>query len=248
MYFTTENETVYSQDGKVLYFGFKDFISKIVEGDCCFICGADRLEKAFNNEHVIPDWILRKYNLHAERITLANNSELKYGSYVVPCCVECNSEMSRVYEIPISKMFSRPYSEIGNILTQDNSFDLIFKWLCLIFIKTHLKDTLLLKNIDRRITEGYIGDDFFWGDMHHIHCIARSHYTQAKISDNVYGTVFIFPSILKGEDSRVHYDYIDNEKGKGLLIQLGELTVIAILNDSCAGYNLYKERFEKITD
>lgn len=83
--------------------------------------------------------------------------------------------------------------------------------------------------------------------MHHIHCIARNHYSGALLDDKVYGTVFIFPCILKSENKKFHFDYIDNEAGKGMLLQLGQLTIIAILNDACAGFTRYISRFQKIS-
>lgn len=249
MYLTTKNQTVFDAEGKILFLGLKDFNEKIVEGENCFICGLSPSEKEFNNEHIIPNWILRSYELHNEQINLSNDSGVRYGSYTVPCCVECNSELSRVYETPISKILAKPYAEVIKLFGSGSSsemFELMFKWLCLIFIKTHLKDTSLRKNPDRRVKEEFIGDDFYWDEMHHIHCIARSHYTNARIDYKVYGTIFIFPTLLREEERENQFDYIDNEKGKGILLQLGEFTIIAILNDSCAGLSVYQDCFEKI--
>ena len=47
------------------------FIREIGEGNCCFICGANPGSKAFNDDRVIPDWVLAKHGLHSNRITLA---------------------------------------------------------------------------------------------------------------------------------------------------------------------------------
>jgi len=82
---SSENVDVIEKSGKVLYFSIRSFIDKIAGGNVCFICGADPDTVVFNDEHVIPDWILSRHNLHARLITLPNEADLKYGQYVVPC-------------------------------------------------------------------------------------------------------------------------------------------------------------------
>lgn len=244
----TESQTIINQDGRILYFGLKDFISRIVNGNDCFICGATPTDVEFNKEHIIPNWILGRFNLHSKSITLPNGSSIKYGVYTVPCCKRCNSQLSEVYENPMSKLFSKSYSEICDTIAKDfETYTLLFKWLNLIFLKTHLKDRLLRKSLDHRKDEGNIGDTHYWEEMHHIHCIARSHYTNAKIDYKVFGSVFIFPSLRNGkEGTEDHFDYIDHEVGKGILLQLGQFTIIGILNDACGAYSCYMERFSKI--
>lgn len=65
--------------------------------------GAAQLE-AVNNEHVIPEWVLRKFNLFDRALTLANGMTVKYGRYKVPCCEDCNSLMGLPIEERISKV------------------------------------------------------------------------------------------------------------------------------------------------
>ena len=54
------DRTVINGKGEIVFFGLKHFLDDIVKGDCCFICGAKPGSKQFNDEHIIPDWILRK--------------------------------------------------------------------------------------------------------------------------------------------------------------------------------------------
>jgi hypothetical protein len=49
--------------GKLLFFSVQRFRREIVEGDHCFVCGAKPTEKPINDEHVIPDWVLRECNI-----------------------------------------------------------------------------------------------------------------------------------------------------------------------------------------
>ncbi|MGQ7869801.1 hypothetical protein [Sunxiuqinia sp. sy24] len=204
-----KSKTIINDEGKAVFIGLEDFIKDIAKGSCCFICGAVPETKKFNDEHVIPDWILRKYKLHAKTITLPNNTSFNYGQYKIPCCEECNRELGKTYEVPMSELLTKSYTEIiESIHKKPELFKTLFKWLSLIFLKTHLKDKTLRTDRDLRKDSGCLADNYFWEDMHHIHCIVRSHYTDAKIDSEVYGTLLIVPSIatlnLDG------FDYIDN--------------------------------------
>lgn len=58
--------------GRTLFSGIQDFYENITKVDRCFSCGAARDTKPFNYEHVIPNWILRRFELHNEFINLGN--------------------------------------------------------------------------------------------------------------------------------------------------------------------------------
>src|SRR5688572_27704570 len=71
--------------GKVQVFGPRDFMEKIIFGNCCFVCGAVPGSKPFNNEHIIPHWLLKIFRSHTDVMILPNKTTIRYGSYVVPC-------------------------------------------------------------------------------------------------------------------------------------------------------------------
>jgi hypothetical protein len=83
--------SVLDRAGKVVYFSLDRFVRDVCLGDCCFICGANPADVPFNNEHVIPEWLLRRYNLFALSLTLPNGSAVRYDRYTVPCCASCNT-------------------------------------------------------------------------------------------------------------------------------------------------------------
>lgn len=92
--------------GKTTFVSIKAFASEVCNSDVCFICTKVLKSGNYNKEHVIPNWILKKFNLHNENVNLPNDTKLKYGQYVVPCCIECNSFLSEELEVPLSKAFS----------------------------------------------------------------------------------------------------------------------------------------------
>lgn len=240
------SETIKGKDGKIIFYGLDQFINDIVLGECCFICGAAPESKEFNWEHIIPNWILRRFNLHKRRINLPNNTTIGYSEYMVPCCVECNSELGRQYEVPISVLFSKDYKEIIKELESPETKKLLFKWLCLLYFKTYLKDTYLRLHMDTRKGEGKIGDLHYWPELHHLHCIVRSHYTNARLLNNVYGSIYINKICNLPEQDR--FDYIDTPDQRGILLQLGEVGIISILDDVKACDFFYLNCLEEIQE
>lgn len=233
--------TIISLDNRILFYELNHFIKDIVNGGCCFICGALPGSKEFNDEHIIPDWIIRKFNLHDKRITLPNLSKIQYSKYKVPCCKDCNSELGRHFEEPMSELLSKSYEEIS--IELNNSIekrDLLFRWLCLVYFKTHLKDKSLRENLDRRTGDNKIGDIHWWEDFHHIHCIVRSHHTNAIIHPEVYGSIYVNKIISKEVEEK--FDYIDNPWTKGVLLQLGDFCIASILDDSSAAISMYSNQ------
>lgn len=106
MFQKTSDSSFVNTDGRVVYFSCERFVRDICEGDCCFICGASPRSVPFSDEHVLPDWVLRRYGIASRRITLPNATSLRYDQYKVPCCADCNSEMGRKVEEPISRLIS----------------------------------------------------------------------------------------------------------------------------------------------
>lgn len=101
----TSEGSVRDANGKIVFFTADHFLRDIVSGDCCFICGATRAEKTFNDEHVIPDWMLRRYQLHKKTITIPGGSPFRYDQYKVPCCAACNAQMGLTLEDPMANLF-----------------------------------------------------------------------------------------------------------------------------------------------
>jgi hypothetical protein len=244
MYHVKSDGSIEDNNGKVIYFSTDRFIADIVEGDCCFICGRSPNQTTFNNEHILPKWILNKYNLFNRRIGLPNYSLYRYDRYIIPCCMDCNALMNTKIERPIKKIIGKGYTEIIKYI-ENNGPWLFFVWLSLIYLKTHLKDKLLKQDIKSEVNSSIISDPYDWVSFHHIHCIARSFYTNPIISNDVLGSLIILPSkVSKDYES---YDYRDLYLAKSLFIRLGEITFIAALNDSCSSLS-YVSKFVKKID
>lgn len=244
MYSTTNDGSVLDESGRVLYFSVDRFIKDICEGDCCFICGAERASKEFNDEHVLPKWILKRFDLFKQHIGLPNDSDFRYDKYTIPCCKDCNDLMGLQIETPISTIVKAGHAAVVEHLKEEGPW-LFFVWFNLLFIKTHLKDKSLRLHLDKRKPAGNIADHYTWEELHHIHCIARSFYTGAGLAPSVLGSMFALS--MKTIECLEVFDYRDYYEAKTLLIRVGETAFVVVLKDSCAVWNIMSGFLGKIT-
>src|SRR4051812_28500459 len=119
--------------GRIRHFGRRAFEKLAADLERCFVCGTDRSEVSFNDEHVVPDWILRRFDLHSRMIGLPNGQQQLYGRYTLRCCTVCNGLLGARLETPISQMLEDDiFATVSNLRTAD--LTVLYSWLCLLFI------------------------------------------------------------------------------------------------------------------
>ena len=229
--------------GNVLFFSKERFVNDICLGRCCFICGAQPGSKVFNDEHVIPEWLLRKYNLFDRTITLPNSTTIKYSRYKVPCCEDCNSLMGRQIEQRISAVVNSGPEAIQHHIANGNSLE-FFVWLGLIFLKTHLKDRDFRIERDLRKPDHKISDLYDWETLHHLHCIVRCFVNGAHLDKEVFGSLGAFAA--KSEGSLDEFDYGDLIEAQTMLLRLGSVVLVTTFNDACGAIQGAMPRLERI--
>jgi hypothetical protein len=147
------------------------------------------------------------------------------------------------FEQPISTIIKTGYGSLIQYARRGKP-QLLFSWLCLLYLKVHLKDRYLRFHLDPRRGAETIADLYDWRELHHIHCIARSFYSGAKIDPLVYGSVLIWPTRTTAGDGR--FDYSDSYEGRTLLLRLGEIAIFAVLDDACAVQNILNDELSSL--
>jgi hypothetical protein len=229
-------------DGRTIFFSFQKFKDEICKRGHCFVCGAAP-NRAFNNEHIFPKWVLKHCHMYNETLTLPNGVRVKYGTYKIPCCKKCNSLLADVYETPISKAICGGYDNLINYIEAGND-ELICAWLALIFLKIHLRDFQNSVSLDERLDFGVIGDEYELSELHHIHAIARAATAGVEIDGDVFGTLIV----LQVDPSAKHiaFDYCDNLSGRALLVQIHDIALIYVLDDCGATTTMLSERLKRL--
>jgi hypothetical protein len=235
--------SVQDEAGKIIYFSTLRFVEDICQGNCCFICGAKPGSKRFNDEHVLPEWLLRRFDLFNRTITLPNGTQHRYDQYIIRCCSDCNSLMGKEIEKPISEIVAKGADAVRDYVLRDGALR-FFVWMGLIFLKTHLKDKFLKVNRDLREPGHRIADVYEWENLHHIHSVVRCFYNSAVISENVLGSFLALAA--KSEATRDAFDFGDLYAAQTLFLRLGDVALFAVFNDSCGAVNGLMPRLERI--
>jgi len=238
--------TVLDQAGRVIYFSLDRFVRDICLGDCCFICGAKPEDVPFNDEHVVPKWILRKYNLFERSINLPNGTTLRYDRYTVPCCEACNTMMGRVIEEPMRDIIEGGYDAVDTHQKQHGILN-FYIWMGLIFLKTHLKDRMLRAHLDIRKGVNPIADElqYDWAGLHYLHTLVRCFATDADIHTSALGS---FVAIrVQPDPSGTDFDFGDLYAAQSIMLRLGDVALLAAFNDGGGAAQFLKQKLERIT-
>lgn len=187
----------------------------------------------------------KKYCNPSSFIILPNSLQVKHSQYKVPCCKTCNGNLGEKVENPISELLSFSPEEISREIIQNTrSYRLLFQWICLIFFKTHYKDSFVRQISDTRKESSKIGQSYCWHQLYHFHSMARRHYTNAQISDNVLGSIIVLEGIPEADES---FDYLDNWDSQVFMIRLGNTIIFSVLNDSGICQKIYSKFLSDIT-
>jgi len=246
MWRRTEDDSVLDEAGKVIYFSLERFVRDIALGDCCFVCGASPADVPFNNEHVIPEWILRRFALFDRVLTLPNGASTRYDRYTVPCCVACNDLMGRAIEQPISALTEGGYDAVQAWCEQHGLLNL-YVWVGLLFLKTHLKDRLLRAHLDARKGDAPLAEElqYDWRGLHYLHTLVRCFATGAGIYPDALGSFFIIK--VREDASGQGFDYGDLYQTQSAMLRLGDAAFIACFNDGGNAGLFLKQKLERIT-
>lgn len=236
--------SVIDETGKVIFFSTERFVKDICLGHCCFICGAQPGSRPFTDEHILPEWLLRHFDLFSRTIALPNEGTVRYDRYTVPCCTDCNSLMGEMVEQPISDIIKEGRNTLNKFIKDGNALN-IYVWLGLIYLKTHLKDRAHRVHLDRRKGDAMIADEYEWQNLHHIHCVARCFYTGCEVQPEAIGSCLSIP--VDGQVPTERFDFGDLYLAQTMLLRAGDVALFAVFNDSGGSMSYFARRLERIT-
>ena len=244
MWKKTTDGSIIDENGRVIYFSKERFVRDICLGQCCFICGISQSETVFNREHVLPKWLLSRFNLFSSTVKLMNTTTFRYDRLTLLCCKACNEMMGELIEKPMSEVVAGGAKAIYEYIKREGVL-LFLVWMGLIFLKFHLKDRDFRIHLDPRKGEGTISDFHFWNELHHIHCIVRCFYNNCHIEEEAVGSFLCMP--VRRESSPDDFDFIDLSQPQTMMLRLGDIGLLAVFNDSGGALSSYESRLSKIT-
>ncbi len=228
-------------NGEVRHFSQRALVALAHDVGRCFVCGISRRERRFNDEHIVPDWVLKRCNLHAGKITYPNGRTCLYSRYKLRCCHVCNTMLGLHVELFVSQLFGEFAWPAGQAYCQVSSGKL-YQWLCLLFMKMLLKDRDVLDNPDTRVPSLSLAHGYDWVELHHLHAVARATQSGAWIQHEVVGSILMF----KMRDGAQAFDFGEFIDASTLYICIGSVGVVAVLNDSGYVAGMLSDFLQKI--
>jgi hypothetical protein len=90
-----------------------------------------------------------------------------------------------------------------------------------------------------------IADTYDWTELYHIHCVVRSFYTCAAFEDRVYGSIVVCPA--SDVESGDQFDFANHFAAASIMMRIGDVMVLAVMNDSGVVLGSMMEILDKIT-
>lgn len=203
---------------------FKQIEEHTFTSDKCFLCGCLLTDKNKTEEHVIPKWLQRKFNLWNQNIILLNGTNFPYRYLTIPCCFECNNRHLEPLEKRILNAFNSGFESFSKLEPE-----VLFLWLGKIYFGILYKE--LFVKIDRTdpASEMIHGPGFldkFYAHFLFLQGIRKQH----KFKDFFPASIFLFKTKVP-ESIHDQWDFRDSYGTLFISMRMGEIGVVCVLQD-----------------
>lgn len=215
--------------------------SKKYDSSCCFLCGQDLVEQASSEEHVFPKWLQNKFDLWDQTITLLNRTHIQYRFLKIPCCNKCNNLFLSPIENIVKSRLECGFDNFKNIERES-----LFYWLGKIYYGLLYKELFLLYERSTP-SKGSILTAEFLKQLKAHYLFLQGIRGKHRFEEFFPASIFIFNTQTPSEIEQ-QWDFIDNIDGMFIAIRMGEIGVIATLQDGGAQESMKDllEDFHKI--
>ena len=83
----------------------------------CFLCGRRLGSRNRTDEHVIPQWVLDRFELRYARLLLLNGTAIPYRQLTIPCCAACNGVHLSQIENRVRSAVASGYRAVSRLST-----------------------------------------------------------------------------------------------------------------------------------
>ncbi|HLG94568.1 MAG TPA: hypothetical protein VI546_07010 [candidate division Zixibacteria bacterium] len=203
----------------------------------CFLCGVTLTDKNRSDEDVFPKWLQRKYDLWNHKITLINGTTIPYRQLKIPCCQSCNTNFLSGLEKTV-----KSFHDSGNSSFVKIDRIKLFQWIGKIFYGSLYKELSLSTDRKKRRKRSIV-DSKLLQNFRTLHFFLQSIRIPFDFVNFHPWTIFIV-NTCKYDDVR-DFDYYDGIANLTFAIRMGEVGIIACLEDAGVQERMYYNLFEK---
>ncbi len=207
----------------------KDLWEKIQEkkydDSYCFLCGVELTAGNISKEHVIPQWLQRKYNLWNQRIALLNKTFIEYRYLTIPCCRTCNNDNLKPVEDRIKEAVDKGIDAFKALNKMD-----VFLWLSKILYGIIYKELFLKFDLKEEESVSITEPEFL--KIHEtLFLFLHGYMGQIVYQDFFPASIFIFKTQSYDKNER-DWDFVDNPIYLTIGLRMGNIGIIAVLQDA----------------
>ena len=215
---------------------YDPFDAMTFTNDKCFLCGC-RLANQTTAEHVFPRWVQREYHLADKKITLLNRTSIPYRQLTVPCCRDCNGKYLSNVENTFKQHFQSGFPAFKSL---DEL--VIYQWIAKIFYGLLFKE-LSLKLDRSHPSRGFIMDSESLKRLKTLHMFLQSVRTPIEFAGFRPWSIFVVQTLTYGDER--DFDYYDEFLNLTFSIRMGEIGILACLQDNGAQQELFHDYYKR---
>lgn len=206
----------------------------------CFLCARKLENLEATEEHVIPRWAQKRYQLWNQELILLNDTSIRYRQLTVPCCKECNTYRLQPIELSMAHAVLK-----GPQTVRAMGWKTLFLWLGKIFYGILYRELFLLFDRTSKNDITIVTPEMLKQYEAHILFLQQARET-IKLIDFCPGSFFIF-RIQKLGSPKYQWDFCDNIETLFIAIRMGEVGVIGLLQDGGA-QQYYDDAYRELLD
>jgi hypothetical protein len=188
----------------------------------CFLCCSELNSENSTNEHVIPKWLQKKYNLWDQKLRLKNNTTFFYRNLTIPCCFTCNNKILEPLEDRVKNAHSKGIDAFQELDKSD-----LFLWLGKIYYGILYKELFLKWDWKSKETDSINSPEFM--DSFFMHFLFLQKARINLTYENFFpASIYVFET---QENEQNYWDFIDNHETLFIAIRMGNIGVISLLQD-----------------
>ena len=212
----------------------------------CFLCGIHLDNSNRSDEHVFPEWLLRKHDLWNQNLVLLNHTSIPYRKILIPCCKNCNNGPLAQMESKVSQLLSGKFRE-----PSENEEYMLFQWCSKILYGLLHREMMLLYDRSIGSDERIVNKEFLenFSTFHHFMTSIRRPFRFIEFKPY---SIFIMETLTFSNPFRNfdYYDFIAIDSLDGptgvfsLAIRTHNFGIICIFQDN----GFQKKHFQKLFD
>jgi hypothetical protein len=205
----------------------------------CFLCGVLLNGDRNSDEHVIPKWVQKRYELGDQELTLLNGTKIPYRQVTIPCCADCNTKYLSKIETEVQRASDQGAAAVRALppLT-------LFLWAGKIFFGLLYRERLLPWN-RRNQNEGQIVSPQVLDEFRLHHQFLQAARVPMEFVPHIPASVFVFET-LEPTNPKLRFDYFDLFYGMGLAIRVGKVGIVACLQDGGATKYAFGQQYQEL--